>query len=137
MNAGQWHRLDNVFIILVLNQVSLTMLLKLTDKQKEIFRWVVLCFTLWCQECSPWNVAFTIIPIVIPLLFNIYLHIFYPLLRPSYYFRNLHIGNTFFIIGVIFFFRGLDDENDWIRLNHGMWHLFAGFGAFFWDQAIN
>jgi predicted membrane channel-forming protein YqfA (hemolysin III family) len=41
------------------------------------------------------------------------------------------IGGVFAVIGFYFFVTGLDENNDYLRINHGMWHLTAG--VFVWN----
>ena len=45
--------------------------------------------------------------------------------------RNMLLAMIFLTIGTLFYFDGLDDENDYLRFSHGMWHLsVAVFGWF-------
>ena len=39
------------------------------------------------------------------------------------------------ITAFYFFYRGLDDYNDYLRFYHGMWHLFISFFAFWMWQS--
>lgn len=136
MNAGQWHRLDNVFAILIFNFLNMKLLLKLNQKQEEFARWIILAFTLWCQEKSPWEVIYTIIPILVPMFIMIFVNIFNPKMRPNYQKKNLLKGTILLIIAIYFFIKGLDDENDWIRLNHGLWHTFGSFSFYYFKYSV-
>lgn len=136
MNAGQWHRLDNVFAIMIFNLLIIKLFLNLNEKQKEFSRWISLAFTLWCQEVSPWDVLYTIIPIAACLISVLIFSFFNPKLRPNYKRKNLIIGILFLSIAIFFFVRGLDDANDWIRLNHGLWHFFMSFAFYFFKNSV-
>ena len=34
-------------------------------------------------------------------------------------------------IGLLFFTKGLDEHTDYLRLNHGLWHLFLGWSSWY------
>lgn len=136
MNDGNWHRLDNVFAILGFQALFFRLFIRdsrdLDHNQRdivELIRWCFLAFTLWCQECSPWDVKMTIIPIVAALIFVVIWYIAYPEKRVRFYRKRLIAGIISMIIAIVFFVRGLDDERDWLRLNHGLWHAFGGLGV--------
>lgn len=130
MNAGNWHRLDNVFAILLAQSLFLHFANFDGVFYNDILRWVSLCVCLYFQELSPWNIMCTIIPI----LFSVAI-----LLCKIYWSKRFISGNrkdVFLasIAGVIagyFFYKGLDDANDYLRLNHGLWHFFAGIAIYF------
>jgi predicted membrane channel-forming protein YqfA (hemolysin III family) len=42
----------------------------------------------------------------------------------------LYKGLLLMIIGLYFFIKGLDDDNDYLKMNHGMWHVFSAIGMF-------
>jgi hypothetical protein len=46
----------------------------------------------------------------------------------------LKYGLNLLIPAIYFFIKGLDDENDYLRINHGMWHLFIGIAFFYLYQ---
>lgn len=35
------------------------------------------------------------------------------------------------VIAFLFFYKGLDDHNDYLRFYHGLWHLFVGIFSFY------
>ena len=37
-------------------------------------------------------------------------------------------------ISLIFFYKGLDDLNDYLRIWHGLWHVFIGLTSFYLIQ---
>jgi predicted membrane channel-forming protein YqfA (hemolysin III family) len=45
--------------------------------------------------------------------------------------KPFYIGLAFMAIALFFFVRGLDDDNDYLRFNHGLWHLFVGISFYF------
>lgn len=130
MTPGNWHRLDNIFGILSLDALMLHLASFTNPKTKELLTWLLLCITLWFQERSPWAVSHTLIPILITCVISLSYAFFIRSSRPRYN-GNAAIGAVLLGIGFIFFALGLDDEHDWLRLYHGLWHSFAGLSAYF------
>ncbi|KAL9644559.1 hypothetical protein ABK040_009423 [Willaertia magna] len=101
----------------------------------EYLQWSALLFTLLCQEKAPWVEFYTFLPIIVPSLIVLLRRIF--LLEkeicPSFKRSHLILGVIFLIIGFICFWKGLDDDNDYLRIWHGCWHVFGGlaFYSFF------
>ena len=46
----------------------------------------------------------------------------------KYYLKR---GVLLLVAGVVCFVRGLDDETDYLRVWHGLWHCFVGLASFF------
>jgi hypothetical protein len=158
MNDGQWHRLDNVFVILTCQGLAYFLVFATTVEQTSyadniesleyhtphflheqrvmnMFRWFGLAFCLTCQERAPWDVTFTIIPIIIPaLLATLRMFLFVPkALRPRYN-KLLLRASILFLCSVFFFVLGLDDANDYVRIKHGLWHAFVAVAFYYFFQ---
>jgi hypothetical protein len=129
MNAGNWHRLDNVFMILStqgllfwiffatdIKQTALwdRPLTRYQDHSKHfaheqrvlnLFRWVSLAFTLTCQEKGPWNVFYTILPIVAAGVVAIFRYVFLVPIqyRPRYNWRIIGMAIVLLGVGIFFF----------------------------------
>jgi hypothetical protein len=43
----------------------------------------------------------------------------------------MSIGFILAVVAFYFFKQGLDEDNDYLRLNHGMWHLLIGLSSYF------
>eukprot|EP01128_Nolandella_sp_AFSM9_P012856 TRINITY_DN9696_c0_g1_i1.p1 TRINITY_DN9696_c0_g1~~TRINITY_DN9696_c0_g1_i1.p1 ORF type:complete len:209 (+),score=25.68 TRINITY_DN9696_c0_g1_i1:42-668(+) len=130
MTGGQWHRIDTVCSILNFQLISLYFA-DFKDKNIEgAIRWGLLLFALICQEKSPWEVIYTIIPIVAAVLVMV-IKLSLERRAPVVNTRRITWAGLFGVIALYFFAVGLDDKNDWLRLNHGMWHTFAGLSLFF------
>ena len=50
---------------------------------------------------------------------------------PKYNKDALKYGSCFFIIAIICFIKGTDDENDYLRIFHGLWHCFISISFFY------
>lgn len=68
MNAGNWHRLDNVFAILSFMAILYHIADFSTSKQKELARWGMLSIVLYCQERGPWQLVNLTIPLAMALI---------------------------------------------------------------------
>eukprot|EP01127_Copromyxa_protea_P000679 TRINITY_DN10583_c0_g1_i1.p1 TRINITY_DN10583_c0_g1~~TRINITY_DN10583_c0_g1_i1.p1 ORF type:complete len:208 (-),score=13.48 TRINITY_DN10583_c0_g1_i1:33-623(-) len=129
MTPGNWHRIDNICAILTFQVLAVDYARIKYSNVREGVRWALLMICLWCQEKGPWDVVYTIIPIVfsfIVMLFNWFFVLkTIPPVGPRFW-----MGTSFGLVALFFFYQGLDDDNDWIRLNHGLWHFFAGCSIF-------
>jgi hypothetical protein len=129
MNDGQWHRLDNVFMILstqgLLFWIFFAVDIKQTrlwDKKEtreqdhskhfmheqrvlNLFRWVSLAYTLTCQEKSPWNEFYTILPIVVAGVVALLRMLFLVprQYKPRYNWKVISIGLIAMGFGIFFF----------------------------------
>jgi predicted membrane channel-forming protein YqfA (hemolysin III family) len=48
----------------------------------------------------------------------------------------MSIGTLFLCVGLFFFVDGLDDDNDYLRLSHGIWHLSASVFGYYCIEAV-
>eukprot|EP01121_Diplochlamys_sp_Union-15-3_P020326 TRINITY_DN7908_c0_g1_i1.p1 TRINITY_DN7908_c0_g1~~TRINITY_DN7908_c0_g1_i1.p1 ORF type:complete len:232 (-),score=5.63 TRINITY_DN7908_c0_g1_i1:39-734(-) len=143
MSDGQWHRLDNVFSILSMQNLWYYFM-DIEDRETvHILRWATFFFALWCQERGPWQVIFTIIPILVTVVMCVLKYVLFSPL-PKIKVKPFLVGLSFGLIAIIFFIRGLDDDNDWVilfgarvyRWNHGLWHFFGGFSFSYFVTCI-
>jgi predicted membrane channel-forming protein YqfA (hemolysin III family) len=160
MNDGQWHRLDNVFIILScqnlvhfilfatsVQQTKLGDTMESSDQHAahfmheqrvlNLFRWFGLAFCLTCQERAPWNVIFTVVPIVVPaVLATIRMYLFVPIeYRSRFNSQDILRASLLMACGIFFFILGLDDDNDYLRIKHGLWHAFVGASFYYFFKS--
>ena len=102
--------------------------------KQDLLRAVFFCLTLFCQELGPWKIECTIIPILfcaLCLLWNVCL--IWPQLERRSHFNHLwRRGFVLMALALIFFYRGLDEDNDYLRINHGLWHLCIGFSVYYY-----
>ena len=141
MNDGQWHRLDNVFAIM--SFVSLILwLMDNNPRTDEFLRWMFMAIVTWGQEKGPWDLTYTITPIVAVSLLFVAKYVFQR--RLPDYLKNksdlkIFMKAIFFLcIAIYFFVKGLDERSDYLRIKHGMWHFFAGISFFiFFDLPVS
>ncbi|EGG20269.1 hypothetical protein DFA_07392 [Cavenderia fasciculata] len=135
MTSGQWHRLDNIFTILAF-QALMFYLTDVSNPQiMDLLRWTFLVFTLYCQERAPWDITYTILPIGASFLLLIVSHLYRR--RVPEWIKNRYFlyGLGCLVVAGFFFARGLDDDTDYLRWNHGVWHFFIGIAFFFIFQS--
>ncbi len=96
----------------------------------ELVRWLGNAFVIFCQEKAPWQVLYTVLPILLMATYSfVQLWRTPARYRPRFNRKKLLGGLLFVLLGLIFFVRGLDDDNDYLKMNHGLWHSLAGIGC--------
>lgn len=131
MDAGSWHRLDNVYAILSVQSMFLFFADFKAATTNDTVRWFCLSVCLFFQQLAPWNLLCTVLPILLAVFIMLSKFIFTQQL-PSFDRMNLVLGMLCCLIGIVFFQFGLDEDNDYLRLNHSMWHAMAGIATYFW-----
>lgn len=92
--------------------------------------WAYTLLILVCMEIGPWNPICTLIPIAVPLL------VLFGKLTWQRRWADVNAVQVRVALGamaaaLVCFSFGLDDENDYLRLWHGMWHVFSGVFSYF------
>jgi len=131
LTSGQWHRLDNVFTILTFQALMFFLMDHNHPQVIDFLRWSFLVFTLYCQEKAPWEIFYTILPIVSSLILLIAHHAYKRKVPEWLKTRHFAYGIGLIVVAAVFFVRGLDDDNDYLRLNHGIWHFCVGIAFYF------
>jgi predicted membrane channel-forming protein YqfA (hemolysin III family) len=146
LTRTQWHRLDNIgtiecFIMLAvyfmdtLEKKSDHYVSKMTTKIDLFLNSCGLFIVMVMQEDKPWDIENTFYPI---LLFTIVLAVKVVFVRkPRINLYYLSRGALILTSAVVFFVRGLDDNNDYLRINHGMWHCLVSISSFYLWQSVD
>ncbi len=126
----QWHRLDNIGALMCFTNLF-TFLMDNRNRDIDIsINLAEFLMHLILQEKDPWNVMFTIIPILLsslkPLVKMVILKKFLP-----YRAVPFTLGIVALFVGFAFFFLALDDDHDFLRIYHGMWHMSVGSASYF------
>ncbi len=129
----KWHELDNIGAIYSFSQMTLP-LTKLNNnldfKRKK--NYIFFFFLLFIQQRGPWVLFNTIFPIVLDFSFSFVLLFLYG--KPKYNKSTIKKAGIFMIISLFFFYKGLDDLNDYLRIWHAFWHFFIGITSFYFLQ---
>lgn len=84
------------------------------------------------QEKDPWNVGYTVAPCVLFAIVAIGIRYYLRKSRKVHYDRrNMMIALVPFCFGLGFFYLGLDDRNDYLRIFHGAWHICASIFGYY------
>lgn len=59
---------------------------------------------------------------------------YYNRVQITYNINRLIASIIILVIAGQFFINGLDEKNDYLRFNHGLWHMFAGL-AHYWGMS--
>ena len=146
LTRSQWHKLDNIGSIECF--IMLTVYLMDTlDRKDNLYvsnmsTDIDLCLnlsglfiTIAMQEEHPWALQNTAFPILLFFTLMIFKIIF--IRRPRINFYYLNRGLMLMGLAIYFFINGLDDENDYLRINHGLWHCFASLSSFYMWQCVD
>lgn len=128
LNELQWHRLDNIGAIAAFG-VWFTYLADLRESHPGwdmAVKYVVLTTAILLQERDPWNVDFTIAPIVVFGSLPLWTHSFVHRRWPRYHRRQFLLGWLLLGIAIAGFIVGLDDDHDPYRMFHSVWHIAGG-----------
>lgn len=129
MGEEEWHRLDNVFVIAGLGIYILHLSGNAHSRQSIYFTLVV---SILSQEKDAWNIYYTFGPMVFFELQAIALRVYYwRKVEVTYNFNRLLASIMILLVAGQFFINGLHRQSDYLRINHGLWHFFAGIAHYF------
>lgn len=130
MSPGQWHRLDNVGAIgsIVVTMVHLACIE--SQQVSDYIKFIAMVIITILQEGHPWDVRYTVAPILLSVALPLFSHFLYPRRRRGIVGRRLVFSGVFFAVAIVFFVVGLDDSNDPFRMFHGLFHCFVAAAMF-------
>ena len=129
----KWHELDNIGAIYSFSQMTLP----LTKKNKDLDyktkkNYIFFFFLLFIQQRGPWELINTILPLILDFSFSFFLMFKYG--KPKYNKKTIQQAFAFMLVSLFFFYKGLDDLNDYLRIWHAIWHFFIGITSFYFLQ---
>jgi hypothetical protein len=130
MEPGKWHQLDNIGSICCLNSLIISLMSSYRNHPHQLkLNLFSLFFVLILQIKDPWDLFNTLFPIIVhaSLLF----HDYYKHGIPKYNRKIMLRGVSILIIAISMFIRGLDDETDYLRIYHSIWHVTIGISTFY------
>ena len=135
LSKDNWHKLDNIGGISC--SVSLIIYLMNNENQEvdAYLNYFNMILILILQEKSYTNIKYTIFPLA--LFFCIYLGKFLFIIRklPIYNWKIFKKSVYLLAICIFCFSRGLNRKQDYLRIFHGLWHLFLGINSFYFFQS--
>jgi hypothetical protein len=125
----KWHRLDNVFVIA---GIAIWTLHVSGNGHVRKAIYLSLVISILTQEKDPWNINFTILPIIFFDILALVLRLWYwSSVKVKYDWRRLGMSLSILGIGSYFFYKGLNEHDDYLRFNHGIWHLMAAVSNYY------
>jgi len=122
LTAGNWHRLDNVFLIF--SAVGLALLAAGPTVPEDV-RWVFVVMAVVLQEANPWHVGFAVAPVAAADVFALAWALRHA--PPSHRARlrspAFAKAVVLHLVALAFFFRGCSSAEDPFRFFHSLWHL--------------
>lgn len=129
----KWHELDNIGAIYAFTQMSIPLTRFRHDKNYILKKnYLSFFMVLLFQQRGPWELINTFMPLIIDFSIAIFQVIKYGM--PEYNKKTLIKACIFISISLIFFFKGLDDLNDYLRIWHCLWHLSVGLSSLYLIQ---
>mmetsp|Transcript_54666 Transcript_54666/g.62676 ORF Transcript_54666/g.62676 Transcript_54666/m.62676 type:complete len:250 (-) Transcript_54666:112-861(-) len=136
LDSGNWHKVDNVGAIVCFQNLAIFLMDNKNRLADEILQYTGLMITLLAQEKAPWEIEFTVIPIL--LAWICYLgKAAYNRQFPTYNKKMLRRGLLMMGIAIFCFIQGLNEFTDFLRIWHGLWHSFVAFSAFYLWQSLS
>lgn len=129
MNAGQWHRLDNTFAITSFVN-SFLINSYLTRPTLDLWRWGMFLLILCLMEYNPWALGCTLGPIFISVCVFLHALCTKRSLARALWNKESKTALVFLLCAVVCFYKGLEQQLDYLRMWHGGWHLFVGAFAY-------
>ncbi|CAE8637896.1 unnamed protein product, partial [Polarella glacialis] len=136
-NEGRWHHMDNIFAIAsLMGQIINFAQAPPKSALREIQTTCSVSLCIILQLMSPWDVNYTIIPLVAAFVWMILVLLFQRRL-PRLDYSAFRIFLLFIAGAALCFVKGLDERKDWLRLWHGGWHLCIGAVCYFSVKSVN
>ena len=145
ITCSQWHELDNIGSILSMIYLIVFMMDNLEysggifvsiyeTKADRILCYSGLFVTLFMQAKHPWDIENTVVPILLYASISLFKIIFIrkPRINKPFFYSGLWILS----VGIVCFYKGLDDANDYLRIWHGMWHFCGSTSLFYFYQSV-
>jgi hypothetical protein len=146
LTPTQWHKLDNIgsvlsmilLLIYLMDNLDRNSLGELESRHesrsdRHLTYWGLL-LTISMQTKNPWDIFNTYFPILIFLgifIFRVAQR------RPRLNAVMFRRGMGLLGIAICLFVLGLDDERDYLRIMHGLWHTIGSFSMFYLMQSID
>ena len=150
----QWHQMDNIGVLATIASTNVHICDFESPIVAGLMKWATFYVTLMCQLKDPWNLYFTVIPLVVffllpPFKYG-YVYVSRLVSSSSSHHQNSSkpiFGRIIwknFLIAVMFlagfggpcFVLGLDDANDPHRFFHFLWHLFGSIASYYFNISV-
>ena len=129
LKPGRWHKLDNIGSIVVMNSLFINNLNNVTAENKIELNFISFLLVLVFQFDHFWKLENTIFPVLIFAVIMIcnFIYCGFPKFKKNMLKKSMVI----FIIALFMFAFGLDENNDYLRIYHSLWHFLGGISIFY------
>ena len=145
LTYSEWHKLDNIgsimsliyLLVFLMDNIDYSDGTYISRYETNIDR--VLCYlglfiTLLMQTKHPWDLENTLVPLALFLLILVFKVTF--VRKPRIIQQNFMTAWGILAFGFVCFYKGLDDEKDYLRIWHGIWHFCGSAALFYFYQSI-
>jgi len=129
LKPGRWHKLDNIGSITGINSLLINNFKNFSNDDKLEANFISLIIIFLFQFDHFWKIENTIFPIAICmscLIIN-YIICGIPHANKQMLFKGLFL----FVVAAVMFSFGLDDDKDYLKIYHSLWHFFIGIATFY------
>jgi len=145
LTRSDWHKLDNIGSIMTLIYLAVFLMDNIDESSNDhsgrfecttdrALCYLGLFLTMIMQTKHPWDLENTLVPVVLFYLILIGKTVF--VRKPRINRKNFHKGIGVLGFGVVCFYKGLDDDNDYLRIWHGLWHCGGSISLFYFYQSL-
>lgn len=141
IRAQEWHKLDNIGSIMCFVTLMIYWMDNLQHKENGTYHSKQFCntdlilnlcglfLTMIMQANHPWELQNTIIPILIFIAICLFKNI---CIRPARFNKAyMKRGLIWMGLAVYCFIKGLDEDSDYLRIYHGLWHCGGSISSFY------
>lgn len=130
ITPGKWHELDNIGSICCINSLLISLINGYNNKDKQLkLNLFSLILVLTMQANNPWDLFNTVFPILV--FITILCVDFIRNGIPIYNSNALKKGMGVFLLALSMFIKGLDENSDYLRIAHSLWHVSVGYSTFY------
>ncbi len=122
LTEQQWHILDNIGSI---SSFMIVFIHLMDNRNAHVdFQLYLGAFTiaLLAQFRAPWNILYTVVPIGLAVTLMVG-SVLIKRKTPKLNFKALFKALVLVLIAILCFSKGLDEDKDYLRIFHGLWHL--------------
>lgn len=132
LSAGAWHRLDNIASILAICGYILYLCNWRNQLLTACVQYLVLVTVLLAQESGPWALSHTLFPVCICICVLLVSRVIgVPTQTTIAQRKPAILGTTLLLLACLCFGKGLQQQQDPLRLWHGLWHCFVGMSMYY------
>jgi len=120
----RFHQADNVFSVALFCFFAIQFAQVESPAVTDLFKLVILGTSVCVQCIAPWNPWYSFVPIATSYG-GVIAYLLVKRKRPEICWKNFRVAAATFLLAIITFVVGLQDDYDYLRIFHGLWHFFV------------